>query len=102
MANRRVSVSAQRGPRSSPSHRISTSCSKASESSPLILFTGKQTTSTRRAEPREVRRSARLQAILQHEGRSRRKDTEAGLSSTDGTSQDQAVGISLVLLLAIC
>ncbi|MCJ1461414.1 hypothetical protein MMC07_000011 [Pseudocyphellaria aurata] len=50
----------------------------------------KQTTSTRKAKPREVRRSARLKAILQLEESSRRKYAEAGLSSTARTSQDQA------------
>lgn len=101
MANRQVSTSAQRGLRSSPSHRISTLCSKASDDSLLILCAEKQTTSTRKTEPREVRRSARLKAILQLEGKSRRKEPGTGLSSAAGTSRDQSVGVSLILLLAI-
>lgn len=73
MANRRVSASAQRRPRSSVSHGIK-----------------KQTTNTRKAEPREVRRSARLKAILQPESRSRRKDPETGILSAGENSRDQA------------
>ncbi|MCJ1468805.1 hypothetical protein MMC07_007435 [Pseudocyphellaria aurata] len=73
MAKRRVSVSAQRGARSSPSHRIE-----------------KQTTSTRKAKPHDVRRSARLKALSQLEGRSRRKQLETSLLSGCEASRDQA------------
>ncbi|KAF2117738.1 hypothetical protein BDV96DRAFT_630271 [Lophiotrema nucula] len=73
MAKRQVSTSAQRESRSSPSHRIK-----------------KQTTSTRKAKPREVRRSARLKAVSQLEGSSRRMQPETGLSSAGEASRDQA------------
>jgi len=53
-----------------------------------------------KAEQREVRRSARLKALLQPEVGSRRKESDAGLSPAGETLQDQAVG-TLVLLLAI-
>lgn len=89
MADRRVSVSAQQ---SSPSHRIRTSCSTQPWQS-ANLCAEKQATSTRKAEPREVRRSARPKATLQREGRNRTKELEVA-----GTSRDQAVDISLVLL----
>ncbi|KAI9698636.1 MAG: hypothetical protein M1836_003745 [Candelina mexicana] len=90
MAKRQVSASAQRGPQSSPSHRISTSYSEASDDSAPTLCAEKQTTSTRKAKPREVRRSARLRALAQLEGSSRRKQPETGLSAADEASRDQA------------
>ena len=74
--------------------------SKANDRSPIILCVEKQTTSTRKAESCEVRRSARLKAISHLEVKSRRKESETGLSSADETLWNQTVGISLVLLLA--
>ncbi|KAL2433575.1 hypothetical protein ABEF95_006793 [Exophiala dermatitidis] len=73
MAKRPVSAGDQRGPKSSPSHGIK-----------------KQTTNTRKAKPREVRRSARLKAVSQFEGISKRKQQETGLSSVSRASRDQA------------
>lgn len=98
MAKRQVSTSAQRGLRPSPSHRISTSCLKASDGSSLTLCVEKQTTTPK---PGEVRRSSRLKAVLQLEGSSKEKQPELGLSSAGEASRDQVVGISLALL-AIC
>ena len=95
-----MSAGAQRGARSSASHGISTSRPKAGDGSSLTLCAEKQTTSTRRAKPREVRRSARLKVPSQLEDSSRRKQPETGLSSADEASPDQAVGVSLVLLAA--
>ena len=98
MTKRQVSTSAQRRLRPSPSHRISTSCSKANDGSSLTLYVEKQTTTPK---PREVRESARLKPVSQLEGSSREKQPEIGLSSAGEASRDQVVDISLALL-AIC
>ena len=98
MAKRQVSASAQRGLRPSPSHRISTSYSKASDGSSLTLCAEKQTTTPKL---HGVRRSARLKAVAQLEGSSREKQPKTGLSSAGNDSRDYVVGISLALL-AIC
>ncbi|OAP55760.1 hypothetical protein AYL99_09912 [Fonsecaea erecta] len=55
-----------------------------SPNTPLILCADKRTT---RAEPREVRRSARLRDVLQSEASGRRNEWGTGLSSDD-TSRD--------------
>ncbi|KAL8658844.1 MAG: hypothetical protein Q9202_007409 [Teloschistes flavicans] len=52
--------------------------------------TEKQTPSTRKANIREVRRSARLKVLSQLEDSRRRKQPESGLSSADKAAPDQA------------
>ncbi|KAL8696804.1 MAG: hypothetical protein Q9201_007468, partial [Fulgogasparrea decipioides] len=62
----------------------------------------KQTTVTCKAEPYDVRRSARLRAISQPESsENKRKESESSLPSATGILQDQVAGISLAPLLAI-